>query len=135
MRLAEEKEVDLVEVGPGAVPPVCRLMDYGKFVYARTKKEREARKAQRIAEVKEIRLRPKTAEHDVSTKVKQTRKFIEDGSKVRVRIWFRGRESWHPEIARELLLQVAKETEDIAAVEQVPALEGRSMLMILTPKK
>ncbi len=135
LRLAEEKEVDLVEVGPGAVPPVCRLMDYGKFVYERTKREREARKTQRVAEIKEIRLHPKTAEHDVATKVRHTRKFIADGSKVRVRIWFRGRESWHPEIARDLLMQVAKETEDVASIEQVPSMEGRSMLMILTPKK
>lgn len=128
-------ELDLVEVGPGASPPVCRLMDYGKYLYKRTKREREARKAQKSTEVKEIRLRPKTAEHDIAFKTRHIRRFLEDGNKVRVRIRFRGREAWHPEIARDLLMDIAKDVEDEGAIEKMPAMEGRSMLMILGPKE
>jgi len=135
LRLAEEHELDLVEVGPGASPPVCRLMDYGKYLYTRTKREREARKSQKTSQVKEVQFRPKTAEHDIAFKIKRARKFLTDGDKVRARIRFRGRESWHPEIARDLLMRVAKEVEDLASIEQMPSLEGRSMLMILTPRR
>lgn len=135
LRLADELELDLVEVGPGANPPVCRMMDYGKYLYTRTKREREARKAQRTAEVKEIRLRPKTAEHDVNFKVKQIRKFLQNGSQVRVRIRFRGRESWHSDIGRDLLMQIAKDLSDESSIERMPSMMGRSMLMVLSPKR
>lgn len=134
MRLAHERELDLVEVAPNAEPPVCRLMDYGKYVYERTKREREARKAQKLTEIKEVQFRPKTAEHDLNFKVRQIRKFLDDGAKVRVRMRFRGRETWHPEIARDILIRVANEVSDASSIEQMPAMEGHTMLMILTPK-
>ena len=135
LRLAEDLDLDLVEVGPGARPPVCRVMDYGKYLYTRTKREREAKKTQRVSQMKEIQLRPKTAEHDIAFKVKRARQFLSDGAKVRVRIRFRGRESWHPQIARDLLVRVSKELEDLSSIEQMPSMEGRSMLMILNPKR
>ncbi len=133
LRIAEERELDLVEVAPSAQPPVCRLMDYGKFLYERTKRERQSRKSSRSAEVKEIRMHPKTGQHDMDFKIKQMRKFLKSGAKVKVRIRFRGREVTHRELGRQLLLRIASETEDIAAVEQYPRMEGRSLLMILAP--
>lgn len=124
--------LDLVEVAPHASPPVCRMMDYGKYLYEQSKKERQARKA-RKTEVKEIRLRPKTGEHDVAFKVKNARRFLDDGCKVKVRVRFRGREITYPEIGREMLNRIAEELEDVSEVEQRPRMEGRSMLMILSP--
>lgn len=135
LRMAIQQEIDLVEVAPEAVPPVCRLMDYGKYVYGRTKREREARKSQKAAEVKEIRLRPKTGEHDILFKVKQIRTFLNDGAKVRVRIWFKGREISHSEIGRGILNRVMEELSDAALVEQLPMMEGQTMFMLLSPKK
>jgi len=123
----------LVEVSPEARPPVCRLMDYGKFMYEQSRREREARKAQRQVEVKEIQVRPKTAEHDVGFKLDAARKFLQEGNKIRVRVRFRGREITHAELALELMQRVAEELSDMAAVEQPPRLEGRSMVMLLTP--
>lgn len=134
LALARERETDLVEVAPQATPPVCRLMDFGKFQYERAKKEREARKAQKQIEVKEIRLRPKTGEHDIAVVLRRARKFLQDGSKVKVRVRFRGREITHPEVAKDLLDRVAQELGDVSEVEQRPGLEGRSLLMILAPK-
>jgi translation initiation factor IF-3 len=134
-RLAQESELDLVEVAPNADPPVCRVMDFGKFVYERAKKEREARKAQTKIEVKEIRLRPKTNEHHRNLKVRDARRWLEDGMKVKVRVRFRGREITYPEIALEDLKQIAEDLSDVAVVEQNPAPEGRSMLMVLAPTK
>ncbi len=125
----------MVEVAPNAVPPVCRLMDYGKFLYERSKKEREARRAQKQTEVKEIRLRPKTGEHDIAYKVRDARRFLQKGAKVKVRIRFRGREITHPEVAKELLDRIAAELGDVAEVEKAGAMEGRTMLMILSPTK
>jgi len=133
LRMAEAKDVDLVEVSPNANPPVCRLMDHGKYVYERSKRDREARKAQKVVEVKEIRLRPKTGEHDIAFKMRKARQFLTDGSKVKVRVIFRGREITHPEVGRELLNRVVAELEDVGAVEQRPRAEGRSMIMILGP--
>jgi len=130
--MAESKGLDLVEVAPNAEPPVCRIMDFGKFVYERAKREREARKAQKAIEVKEIRLRPKTGEHDIAFKVRDARRFLADGSKVKVRIVFRGREITHPEVGKELLDRIAEEMQDVAVVEQKPHAEGRSLLMILS---
>ena len=134
-RIALEAELDLVEVAPNADPPVCRVMDFGKFVYERAKKEREARKAQTKIEIKEIRLRPKTNEHHRNLKVRDARRWLEDGMKVKVRVRFRGREITYPEIALEDLKEVAETLSDVATVEQYPALEGRTMLMVLAPTK
>jgi translation initiation factor IF-3 len=134
-RIAREAELDLVEVAPNADPPVCRVMDFGKFIYERTKKEREARKAQTKIEVKEIRLRPKTNEHHRDLKVRDARRWLEAGMKVKVRIRFRGREISYPEIALNDLKEIAEELSDLAVVEQAPALEGRTMLMVLAPGK
>jgi len=132
---AREAELDLVEVSPSAEPPVCKIMDYGKFVYARAKREREARKAQKQIEVKEIRLRPKTSDHHRSFKVRDARRWLTEGMKVRARIRFRGREFHYPEIAQQLLTGIADELSDVAVVEQHPNLDGKTMLMVLAPKR
>ncbi len=134
-RMARDAELDLVEVAPNSDPPVCRVMDFGKFIYERAKKEREARKAQTKIEVKEIRLRPKTNEHHRDLKIRDARRWLVDGNKVKVRIRFRGREITYPEIALSDLKEVAEALEDVAVVEQAPALEGRTMLMVLAPGK
>jgi translation initiation factor IF-3 len=134
-RIARDAELDLVEVAPTANPPVCRVMDIGKFIYERQKKERESRKQQTKIEVKEIRLRPKTTEHHRSFKVRDARRWLTQGKKVKVRIRFRGREIQYPEIALEDLREIAEELEDVAVVEQVPSREGRTMLMVLAPAK
>jgi translation initiation factor IF-3 len=134
-QIARDAELDLVEVAPNAEPPVCRVMDFGKFVYERAKKEREARKAQTKIEIKEIRLRPKTNEHHRDLKVRDARRWLELGMKVKVRIRFRGREISYPEIALTDLKEIAEDLSDVALVEQVPALEGRTMLMVLAPGK
>lgn len=134
LELARTHDTDLVEVAPQAVPPVCRLMDFGKFQYDRAKKEREARRAQKQVEVKEIRMRPKTGEHDINVRLRRARRFLEDGSKVKVRVRFRGREIDHPEVAKELLDRVAVALGDLAEIEKDSGFEGRSLLMILAPK-
>lgn len=131
--LAEEADLDLVEVAPNADPPVCRIIDYGKFIYERTKKEKEARRAQKKVEIKEIRMRPKTTEHHRSFKVQNARRWLEEGKKVKVRIRFRGRERDYPEIGLEDLREIAADLQDIAVVEQSPAFEGRTLLMVLAP--
>lgn len=133
LRIAADRELDLVEVAPNSDPPVCRIMDFGKFQYERAKKEREARKQQKQVEVKEIRLRPKTDDHHRSFKVRDARRWLEDGMKVKVRIRFRGREITYPEIARDMLREVADELGDVGVVEQEPNMEGRTMLMVLAP--
>ena len=133
LRLAEDRNLDLVEVAPNANPPVCRLLNYSKFIYERNRQAREARRAQKQTEIKEIRLRPKTADHDIMVKVNRAREFLGEGSKVRVRVRFRGREITHQEIARELLGRITQEMSDVAVVEQRPMMEGRTMLMILGP--
>lgn len=135
LEIAHEAELDLVEVAPTANPPVCRVMDFGKFLYERTKKEREARKAQTKIEIKEIRLRPKTNEHHRGFKTRDARRWLESGMKVKVTIRFRGREITYPEIALEDLREIAEELQDIAVVEQKPNLEGRNMSMMLAPLK
>lgn len=133
--MAREAELDLVEVSPNAKPPVCRVMDFGKFVYERAKKEREAKKAQTKIEMKEIRLRPKTNEHHRGFKVRDARRWLEDGMKVKVTIRFRGREMDYPEIALEDLKEIAQELSDVSTVEQAPQMEGRTMLVVLAPSK
>jgi len=132
---AQRADLDLVEVSPNAEPPVCKVMDYGKFLYEKAKREREARKAQKQIEIKEIRLRPKTSDHHRSFKVRSARRWLEDGMKVKVRVRFRGREFHYPEIARELLSGIAEDLSDIGVVEQYPNMEGRTMLMVLAPQK
>ncbi len=133
MRLARERELDLVEVASNAKPPVCRLIDYGKYQYEQTKRERQARKAQKQIEIKEVRLRPKTSEHDTEVRVRQARKFLESGAKVKVRLRFRGREIQHPQVALKILEDFANQLADVGEVEIRPNMEGRSLLMILAP--
>ncbi len=135
LRMAQEADLDLVEVAPNAAPPVCRIMDFGKFLYERTKKEREARKAQTKIEIKEIRLRPKTNEHHRSFKTRDARRWLMDGMKVKVTIRFRGREITYPEIALEDLKEIAEELSDVGSIEQIPNMEGRVMTMVLAPIK
>ncbi len=133
LQTAEEKDLDLVEVAPNANPPVCRFMDYGKYLYEKQKRERESRRAQKQIEIKEVRLRPKTGEHDIQVVLTKTRKFLKDGAKVRVRIRFRGREIVHRDIALDLMKRVTDELTDEAVVESRPGFEGRSMVMLLAP--
>jgi translation initiation factor IF-3 len=135
LTIAHDRELDLVEVSPAADPPVVRVMDYGKFLYQQAKREREARKAQKQIEVKEIRLRPKTTDHHRSFKMRDARRWLEEGMKVKVRMRFRGREITYPEIAREQLAEIAEELSDVAVIEQRPNMEGRTMLMVLAPSK
>lgn len=126
--------LDLVEVAPNADPPVVKVMDYGKFKYEQEKKAQAARKSQKQIEVKEIQLRPKTADHHRDFKVRRARGWLEEGKKVKVRMRFRGREITYPEIGRERLRNIAEELSDVAEVEQTPSLDRYSMLMVLTPK-
>lgn len=133
LEMAEAKELDLVEVSPNVDPPVCRIMDFGKFQYEKRRREREAKKQQKTIEVKEIQLRPKTDQHHLGFKVRDARSWIEQGMKVRVRVRFRGRERDYPDIAHDRMLQVANELQDIAVIEQPPTLEGMTMLMVLAP--
>jgi len=135
LRIARDAEKDLVEVAPTAVPPVCRVMDFGKFLYEREKKEKEARKSQTKIEVKEIRLRPKTNEHHRGFKTRDARRWLLEGNKVRVTIRFRGREITYPELALEDLKEVAEELADIALIEQMPSMEGKVMTMVLAPTR
>lgn len=135
LSLAQEADLDLVEVAPNSDPPVCRIMDVGKYIYERKKKEREARRAQSKVEIKEIRLRPKTSEHHRGFKVRDARRWLNEGKKVKVRIRFRGREIHYPEIALEDLREIAEELNDVAVIEHAPSREGRTMLMVLAPEK
>ncbi len=131
--MARERNLDLVEVAPNATPPVCRIMDYGKFQYERTKKEREAKKAQKVIEVKEVRIRPKTAMYHVGFKLNRVRDWIKRGNKVKIRILFRAREITHSNLGRETLEQIAGDMADIATVEQAPLMDGKSLVMLLGP--
>jgi translation initiation factor IF-3 len=124
-----------VEVSPNAAPPVCRVLDFGKFLYERTKKDREAKKAQTKIEIKEIRLRPKTNEHHRGFKVDDARRWLNQGHKVRVTVKFRGREMDYPEIALEDLKEIAQSLADVSVIEQAPMMEGRTMLVVLGPAK
>ena len=135
LQIARDAEMDVVEVSPNAAPPVCRVMDFGKFIYERAKKDREAKKAQTKIEVKEIRLRPKTNEAHRGFKVDDARRWLLAGNKVRVTIKFRGREMDYPEIALEDLKEIAAALADVAMVEQAPQMEGRTMLVLMAPIK
>jgi translation initiation factor IF-3 len=132
--LAEQQQLDLVEVSPTATPPVCRIMDYGKFKYQQSKKQQESRKKQAHVEVKEIKLRPKTDDHDLMFKVKHVRRFLEEGNKAKVTLVFRGREITHMDIGRAVIQRFAAELEDIAIIETQPRVDGRNMYMIVAPK-
>lgn len=134
LALAQERNLDLVEVAPTAQPPVCRLMDYGKFRYEQSKREREARKRQKVVTVKELRMTPKIDEHDLAVKTRNAEKFLRDGDKVKVTVRFRGREIVHQNLARGRMQEMAEQLSEIGTIERPPRLEGRSMIMILAPK-
>ncbi len=133
-KLADERELDLVKIAPNAVPPVCRIMDYGKYRFEQAKREKEARKNQRVVEVKEVRLGLNIDVADFQTKARHAIRFVEGGDKVKVSIRFRGREMGHPEIGIEIMQRFAEEVKDFAVVEKPAKMEGRHMLMFLAPK-
>ncbi len=135
LEAASERGLDLVEVSPSAKPPVCRIMDYGKFKYQQQKRAAEAKKKTARVELKEVKLRPKTEIHDFNVKVKNVRRFLEAGNKVKVTVMFRGREVTHPEFGRELLKRVADEVAELGSVEFFPSMQGRFMHMVLAPVK
>lgn len=134
VKLAEEQGLDLVEVAPQATPPVCRIMNYGKYKYQQSKKIQEAKKHQTIIQVKEVKIRPRTEEHDLQFKLRHAKRFLSEGNKVKVSMLFRGREIAHPELGKELLNRFVAELKDLMVIEQAPRLEGRSMVMLLAPK-
>ncbi|MCE8439655.1 translation initiation factor IF-3 [Rhodovulum sulfidophilum] len=135
VELAEQAGLDLVEISPNAAPPVCKIMDFGKFKYEQQKRESEARKKQKVIEVKEIKFRPNTDSHDYEVKMRSVVKFLENGDKVKITLRFRGREMAHQNLGRELLERVAEEIKEIGKVENMPKLEGRQMVMMIGPAK
>jgi translation initiation factor IF-3 len=134
MKLAEEQGLDLVEVAANATPPVCRIMNYGKYKYQQSKRTHDARKHQTVIQVKEVKLRPRTEEHDFQFKLRHAKKFLEEGNKVKVSVLFRGREMAYPEFGKEILTRFIEGVKDLMVIEQTPRLEGRNMVTILTPK-
>ena len=134
LKIAVERELDLVKIAPGSNPPVCKVMDYGKFRFEQAKKEKEAKKNQRVIEIKEIRMSPGIGENDFNTKLKNGQKFLTDGDRVKVSVRFRGREMAHTEIGEQLLKDFAAKCADIATLDKNPKLEGRNMSMFLSPK-
>lgn len=132
LEIARERNLDLVEVSPNAIPPVCKLMDYGRYKYEQAKKENEARKNQKTITLKEIRMRPRTDEHDVEVKTRKIQEFLADGDKVRVSVQFRGPDMRHPDIGRKLLDGIAEELKGMATIERSPVMEGRMMSMIVS---
>ncbi len=134
LRIATEHELDLVKIAPGSNPPVCKIMDYGKFRFEQAKKEKEAKKNQRVIEIKEIRMSPGIDTNDFNTKLKNAQKFLNDGDRVKVSVRFRGREMAHTEIGADLLKDFAAKCAEIANMDKMPKLEGRSMSMFLSPK-
>jgi translation initiation factor IF-3 len=135
LRIARERGLDLVEVAPNARPPVCRVMDYGKYMYEKSKKERESRKNQKTVKIKEVRISPKIDDHDFSVRVKNAVGFLQKGNKVKATVRFRGREIVHADIGKKLLEDLAEFVQDYAVVERDPKVEGRNMIMILAPKQ
>lgn len=133
LEIAQTRELDLVLVAPGAKPPVCRIMDYGKYRYEQQKKDKEARKKQKVINVKEVRFTPGIGDHDFDTKLKNARKFLEKGDKVKASVRFRGRAITHKDLGREVLERMAGEVKDIATIESRPKMEGRNMFMMLAP--
>lgn len=134
LRLAEEQHLDLVEVAPKAKPPVCRIMDFGKYRYDQQKRDKEARKKQKIITIKEVKLRPNIEQHDFDVKLKNASRFVREGNKVKVTIMFRGRELSHPELGREVLDRVSEQLGDSVIIERGAKLEGKNMTMIVAPK-
>ena len=134
LRLAEEQEMDLVKISPNAVPPVCKIMDYGKFRFEQTKKEKEARKNQHVVEIKEVRMSPSIDVNDFNVKLKNAQKFLKEGNRVKVTVRFRGREMAHTNIGEQLLIQFGQGCTEVATVEKNPKLDGRNMSMFLSPK-
>lgn len=135
LRLAGEAQLDLVEVAPLAKPPVCRIMDYGKYKYEQQKREKEARKKQKVVTVKEVKVRPNIEDHDFNVKLKNAQRFLQEGDKVKATVMFRGRELSHPELGRQVLVRMAAELKDIANVERDAKLEGKNMIMIFAAKQ
>ena len=134
MQLAEEAGLDLVEISPNATPPVCKIMDFGKFKYETQKREAEARKKQKIIEIKEVKFRPGTDTHDYDVKMRNVMKFLDNGDKVKVTLRFRGREMAHQELGAELLRRVADDVSEVAKIENMPKMEGRQMIMMIAPR-
>ncbi|WP_371369824.1 translation initiation factor IF-3 [Sporomusa rhizae] len=134
LRMAGEQNLDLVEVAPTAKPPVCRIMDFGKFRYEQQKRDKEVRKKQKVITLKEVKIRPNIEDHDFNVKLKNAQRFLEDGDKVKVTIMFRGRELSHPELGKQVLVRMATLLKDMATVEREPKLEGKNMIMIVAPK-
>ncbi|WP_438501651.1 translation initiation factor IF-3 [Jannaschia donghaensis] len=135
MQMAEDAGLDLVEISPNAAPPVCKIMDFGKFKYETQKKEAEARKRQKTIEIKEVKFRPNTDTNDYDVKMRNVFRFLEDGDKVKVTLRFRGREMAHQNLGRELLERVAEDTKEIGKVENFPKMEGRQMVMMIGPQQ
>lgn len=135
LRVAEEAELDLVEVAPQSRPPVCRLMDFGRFKYEQSKRDRETRKKQKAQTVKELRMSPKTDRHDIDVKVRNAERFLRDGDRVKVNVRFRGREIVHSDLVRDRLMEMAAALAEVGEVERPPYLEGKQMAMVLAPKK
>jgi len=133
MEMAEEAGLDLVEISPNAEPPVCKIMDFGKFKYEQQKREAEARKKQKIIEVKEVKFRPNTDTHDYDVKMRNVFRFLENGDKVKITLRFRGREMAHQDLGRDLLHRVAEDVKDLGKVENMPKMEGRQMIMVIGP--
>ncbi|RYL93919.1 translation initiation factor IF-3 [Sporolactobacillus sp. THM7-4] len=134
LAMARQVNLDLVMVAPGARPPVCRIMDYGRYRYEQQKKDREARKNQKVISIKEIRLSPSIEEHDFNTKMRNAKKFLEKGDKVKASVRFRGRAITHSDLGRQVLEKLAEECSDISVIEARPKMEGRSMFLVLAPK-
>ncbi|WP_417244199.1 translation initiation factor IF-3 [Celeribacter sp.] len=133
MEMAADAELDLVEISPNAEPPVCKIMDYGKFKYEQQKRESEARRNQKIIEIKEVKFRPNTDTHDYGVKMRSVSKFLENGDKVKITMRFRGREMAHQDLGRNLLERVAEDTKEIGKIENMPKMEGRQMIMMIGP--
>jgi len=135
LEIADQKQLDLVMIAPQAKPPVCKLMEYGKYLYEVQKKEKEARKNQKVINIKEVRISPNIEEHDLNVKAKNAGKFLRDGDKVKVTVRFRGREADYSHFGEELLKQFAEKLQDVGVIEKKPLLEGRNMTMVISPKK
>lgn len=135
LRIAAEQHLDLVEISPTAKPPVCRIMDYGKYRYEQQKRDKEARKKQKVITIKEVKIRPNIEEHDFSVKLKHAQRFLTDGDKVKITVMFRGRELSHPELGKEMLAKMAASLQEIAHIEREAKLEGKNMIMIMAPKQ
>lgn len=135
LRMAEEKDMDLVMISPNAKPPVCKIMDYGKFIYEQAKKDREAKKKQKVVDLKEVRVSPKIEEHDIMIKATNAKRFLEEGDKVKITVRFRGREADYSHVGNKILKNFAEKLAEVSIIEKPAKLEGRNMIMILTPKK